>query len=109
MSVPRQTFFPLFAVSAFLSILLCALPSDEARSQATRTIKIVVPLAPGGTADTLARILGEQIGRTQGVSIVVENRPGGGTVIGTEAVSHAAPDGNTLLLTAPAFVISPHL
>ena len=82
---------------------------QDAQSQPRRTIKIVVPLAPGGTADTLARILGEQISRVQGVSIVIENRPGGGTVIGTEAVSRAAPDGNTLLVTAPAFVISPHL
>jgi tripartite-type tricarboxylate transporter receptor subunit TctC len=45
----------------------------------------------------------------QGLTIVIENRPGAGTVIGTEAVAHAPPDGNTILLTAPGFVISPHL
>jgi tripartite-type tricarboxylate transporter receptor subunit TctC len=97
------------ATAAVALTIVCGMPRQEAQSQAPRTIRIVVPLAPGGTADTLARILGEQIGRAQGVTIVIENRPGGGTVIGTEAVSRAAPDGNTLLVTAPAFVISPHL
>ena len=104
----RRTVLHLATAAAALTIV-SSVPSQEARSQASRTIKIVVPLAPGGTADTLTRILGEQISRAQGVTIVVENRPGAGTVIGTEAVSHAAPDGNTLLVTAPAFVIGPHL
>jgi tripartite-type tricarboxylate transporter receptor subunit TctC len=96
-------------VPAVVSAILVALVSPEARSQTTRTIKIVVPFPPGGSADILARILGEQVGRTQGVTILVENRPGAAAVIGTEAVSRAAPDGNTLLVAAPAFVISPHL
>jgi tripartite-type tricarboxylate transporter receptor subunit TctC len=51
----------------------------------------------------------EHIGRTQGVTMLVENRPGAGTVIGTEAAARAAPDGNTLLITSVAFVINPHL
>jgi tripartite-type tricarboxylate transporter receptor subunit TctC len=73
------------------------------------TIKIVNPYPPGGTADIVARVLGEQIGRTQGVTMMIENRPGGGTVIGTEAAARAAPDGNTLLITSVVFVINPHL
>src|SRR5712671_5805163 len=56
---------------------------------------MVVPLAPGGPADVLARLIADRIGQAQGVTAVVENRPGGGTVIGTEAVSRATPDGNT--------------
>ena len=108
MRLPRRNVLHLATAAVALTIV-CGMPSQEARSQAPRTIKIVVPLAPGGTADTLARILGEQIGRARGVTVVIENRPGGGTVTGTEAVSRAAPDGNTLLVTAPAFVISPHL
>jgi tripartite-type tricarboxylate transporter receptor subunit TctC len=91
------------------SIMSATLSSQQARSQTTRTIKVVVPLPPGGAADVLARILGEQISRTQGLTVLIENRPGAGAVIGTEAVSRAAPDGNTLLVAAPAFVISPHL
>jgi tripartite-type tricarboxylate transporter receptor subunit TctC len=51
----------------------------------------------------------EQIGRAQGPSVVVENRPGGGTLIGTEAVARAAPDGNTVLLVANSFVVNPIL
>jgi tripartite-type tricarboxylate transporter receptor subunit TctC len=77
--------------------------------QATRTIRIVVPFQPGGTADILARLLAEEIGRTHGATIVVENGPGGGSVVGTEAVSRAAPDGNTLLINVAEFAINPHL
>ena len=80
-----------------------------AHSQTARTLKIVVPLAAGGGADIVARMLAEQIGRAQNVTAVVENRPGAGTVIGTEAVARAAPDGETVLLTNPAFLINPHI
>jgi tripartite-type tricarboxylate transporter receptor subunit TctC len=80
-----------------------------ANSQIAPPLKIVVPLAAGGGADILARILAEEIGRAQHVSIVVENRPGAGTVIGTEAVARAAPDGETVLLNNPAFLINPHI
>ena len=58
-----------------------------------QTLKIVVPYAPGGGADILARLLAEQISRTQGSTMVIENRPGAGAAIGAEAVSRAAPDG----------------
>jgi tripartite-type tricarboxylate transporter receptor subunit TctC len=70
--------------------------ADVAWAQTARTIKIIVPLAPGGAASVLARLLADEISKTQGVTTVVENRPGAGTVIGTEAVSRSAPDGNTL-------------
>jgi tripartite-type tricarboxylate transporter receptor subunit TctC len=82
---------------------------DSAWSQTTRTIKIVVATAPGGLIDLLARLLGEQIGRAQGLTVVVENRPGASEAIGTEAVARAAPDGNTLLIAAIPFVITPQL
>jgi tripartite-type tricarboxylate transporter receptor subunit TctC len=77
--------------------------------QTARTIKIVVPYAPGSGPDILGRLLAEQIGRTNGQTIFVESRPGAGTVIGTEAVARAAPDGNTVLVVAPSFVINPTL
>jgi tripartite-type tricarboxylate transporter receptor subunit TctC len=57
----------------------------------------------------LARLLGEQIARAQGVTVVVENRPGGGTVIATEAISRAAPDGNTVLIVGNSFLINQHV
>jgi tripartite-type tricarboxylate transporter receptor subunit TctC len=72
-------------------------------------LHLVVPFPPGGTADILARLLADQIGRAQGVSTVIENRPGAGTIVATEAVSRAAPDGSTLLLNANSFVINPNL
>jgi len=73
--------------------------ADVALAQAARTIRIIVPFAAGGAASVLARLLADEVSRTQGVTIVVENRPGAGSAIGTEAVSRAPPDGNTLLVT----------
>ncbi len=96
------------ALAAAIAVLAAALAAP-ASSQAPKTVKIVVPYPPAGTADIVARLLGEQIGRTQGVTMVVENRPGAGTMVATEAVSRAAPDGGTLLINSPEFVISPHL
>jgi tripartite-type tricarboxylate transporter receptor subunit TctC len=78
-------------------------------SRAARTIKIIVPSSVGGGADILARLLADQIGRTQSVTVVVENRPGASNTIGTEAAARATPDGNTLLIVTPEFVINPYL
>jgi tripartite-type tricarboxylate transporter receptor subunit TctC len=86
-----------------------ALPAQSARPQAARTIKVVVPNPPGASTDILARVLAEEIGREHGSAMIVENRPGAGNAIGSEAVSRAAPDGNTLLINANPFVIDPHL
>jgi tripartite-type tricarboxylate transporter receptor subunit TctC len=90
-------------------LILTALSGDAAWSQTPTTIKIVVPYPPASGPDILSRLMAEEIGRTQGPSVVVENRPGGGTLIGTEAVARAAPDGNTVLLVANSFVVNPAL
>jgi len=95
--------------AAAAALILLGLFGREALSQPARTIKIVVPLAPGGGADILTRLLADHIRRTQAVGMVVENRVGAGSVIGTEAVSHAAPDGNTLLINTPNLVIAAHM
>jgi tripartite-type tricarboxylate transporter receptor subunit TctC len=92
-----------------VAVMLVALSGHTASSQTTRTIKIVVPAAPGGGTDILSRLLADQIRRAQGSRMMIENRPGAGGVIGTEAASRAAPDGNTLLISPPAMVVSPHL
>src|SRR5690349_8329487 len=94
----------LTVAAALVAVSFCV-----ASSQSRQTIRIVVPLPPGGAGDIVARQVSERIGRTQPVSIVIENRPGAGTVIGTETVSRAAPDGGTLLLNAPYMLISPQL
>jgi tripartite-type tricarboxylate transporter receptor subunit TctC len=87
---------------------LVALDSHGAWPQA-RTIKVIQPSPPGGTADAVLRLLAGQIGRSHGVTMVIENRPGAGTAIGTEIAARAAPDGNTLLLTSPALVLNQYV
>src|SRR5262245_8029318 len=89
--------------------ILVTLPAQTTWCQTTRTIKVVVPYAPGGGADAFARILADQIGRTRGATMVIENRPGAGTVIATEAVARAAPDGSTLLIADSNFLFMSHV
>src|SRR5262245_24701237 len=96
------------AMFAAASILV-TLPAHTAWCQTTRTIKVVVPYPPGGGVDAFARILADQIGRTRGLTMVIENRPGAGTVIATEAVARAGHDGNTLLIADSNLLIMPHV
>jgi tripartite-type tricarboxylate transporter receptor subunit TctC len=93
---------------AWLALLACAFAAPAARAQ-TGQIKIVVPYTPGSGPDILSRLMGNEIGHTQGVTVLVENRPGGGTLVGTELVARADPDGATLLLVGNSFVINPAL
>ena len=88
--------------AALLLVALSGLPA----AQTARTLRLVVPFPPGGSADVLARQLSLQIGQNGGPTVVVENRPGGGTVLATDVVARAAPDGNTVLLMANSFVIN---
>jgi tripartite-type tricarboxylate transporter receptor subunit TctC len=92
-----------------VAITVFVLSGHGAWSQATRTIKIVVPVLPGGALDTLARLLGEQIRHAQGQTVLVENRSGAGGMIAAEAVSRAAPDGNTLMMASPDFLATSRL
>ncbi len=92
-------------LSACLAISLLAISSHLAWSQTISTVKIVVPVPPGGVNDFLARVLAEQIGRAQGVAFIIENRSGAGGIIGAEAVSRSAPDGSTLLLGSNSVLI----
>src|SRR5262245_17790161 len=97
MKLPRRQFMHLAAGAAALCIFSLSV-FYSAWSQTTRTIKIVVPFAAGGGADILTRLMADYIARTYGPTTVIENRPGAGTVIATEAVSRAEPDGNTVLV-----------
>src|SRR5215831_6135721 len=74
-----------------------------------RPIKIIVPFAPGGPTDIMARILATHLGEAIGGSFVVENRPGAGGNIGIGIAAHAVPDGYTLLITSSAYVVNPGL
>ncbi len=75
----------------------------------TRALRLVVPFPPGGAGDVQARLIGEFMSRELGQPVVVENKPGAGTVIGSQQVAHAQPDGYTLLLMANSFVINAKL
>ena len=83
---------------ALWAIGFCAL----AQTYPTKPLKLVVPYAAGGSTDQLARAIAEPLGRALGQAVVVENKPGGNTIIGAEAVAKAAPDGYTLFMGSSA-------
>ena len=76
-----------------------ALPARHAVAQGSRPIRLVVPFPPGGTADVLGRLAAREIETRLGQPVVVENRPGAGGAVGSEAVARSTPDGNTLVLS----------
>jgi len=80
-----------------------------AQTYPTRTIRIIVPSSAGGSTDMVARPLAQQLSQALKQPVVVENRPGAGSVIGTDLVAKAAPDGYTLLVVAASFSMSPSL
>jgi tripartite-type tricarboxylate transporter receptor subunit TctC len=82
-----------------------ALSGQNAGSQSGRTIKLIVPVPAGASTDFVARLMADEVSREHGVTVVVENRPGASGMIGTEAASRAAPDGNTLLMTANTYLM----
>lgn len=93
--------------------LATALPMAGARAQAptypSRPIRLMVPFAPGGAPDVVARALAHQLGQQLGQGIVVENRPGGNSIVATEAVAKATPDGYTLLFATSSHTINPQV
>ena len=78
-------------------------------SYPVRPIRLVVPFAPGGTNDVLARIVGDKLGERLGQPLVTDNRAGAGSVLGTEIVARANPDGYTLLLTSAVLAVNPSI
>jgi tripartite-type tricarboxylate transporter receptor subunit TctC len=81
----------------------------SAQSYPSKPIHLVVPVAPGGITDVLARALGQKLTEAWGQQVVIENKPAGAGQVGTDSVAKAAPDGHTLLVAADAtFVTSPH-
>jgi tripartite-type tricarboxylate transporter receptor subunit TctC len=100
---PRRQFLQLAAGAAALP---AASRIAEAQNYPARPVRIIVGFAPGATNDTLARLMGQWLSDHLGQSFVVENRPGAGSNIGTEAVVRAPPDGYTLLLVGPPQAIN---
>ena len=94
------------ALAALAAVIACA---ASAQSYPTRPVKIIVPFAAGGPADIYARVLAEKLQAAFGQPFVVEDRPGGGSLLGTEAVHTSTPDGYTLLMMSNTHTVNESL
>ena len=99
-----------------MRLALCALvvmglgiAPASAQSYPTRSIRLVVPFGAGGGTDNLARIIEPLVSKALGQPMVIENKPGGGSIIGMDAVAKAAPDGYTLVMTDTSIAVNPGL
>ena len=97
MKLPRRNFLHLAAGAAALPALSRI---AWAQTYPSRPVRLIVPLAPGGATDIIARLIGQWLSERLGQPFIIENRPGAGTNLGTEAVVRAPPDGYTLLLVS---------
>lgn len=97
-----QTLAALFSVSVLVHDAL-------AQSYPSRAIRVIVPFAAGGTTDVVARAIAPKLTELMGQQIVVDNRPGGGTIIGTDALAKSVPDGHSIMLATPDFTTNPSL
>lgn len=87
----------------------CAVFDTHAQTYPTRPIRLVVPQSAGGSTDLVARPLAQRVGDALKIAVVVDNRPGAGSTIGTDIAAKAPPDGHTLLAVAASFTMSPSL
>jgi tripartite-type tricarboxylate transporter receptor subunit TctC len=103
LKLPRRQFLHLTAGAAALPIMLRVASALDYPSQ---PVRLIVPYAPGGTTDTVARLIGPWLSERLGQPFVIESRPGAGTNVGTDAVVRSSPDGYTLLLFDPSAAIN---
>jgi len=99
-----KTILRCFALAAALAPLVSA-----AQNYPTRAVRLMVPFPPGGATDIIGRLVSAKMQDVWGQPVVVENRPGAGTVVGTDYVAKSAPDGYTLGMVVTAYVINPSL
>ena len=101
---------PLRAVaqSLFIASLLVA-GAASASTFPQKAVRIVVPFAPGGGTDLIARTLGQEMSKDLGQPVLIDNKPGAGTIIGTDAVAKAPPDGYSLVMASFAHAVNPSL
>jgi len=95
-------------LAALAAVVLSAAPAAAQSDYPSKPVKIIVPAAAGGGTDTTARMIADHLSRTMGQNFYVENRGGGGALIGTEAAARSAPDGYTLLMT-PSTLTTMHI
>ena len=99
-----------FVITVLSVIATMGASSAHAQSYPTKSVRLIVPFPPGGSADILARAIGPRLTEGLGQSVIIENRPGAGTAIGTEATAKSAPDGYTIMLgTVSSHAINPSL
>jgi tripartite-type tricarboxylate transporter receptor subunit TctC len=89
------------------SLLAATMGAGFGQTYPNKPVRLIVPFAPGGFTDVVARILGQKLSARLGQQFVIENKPGAGSIIGTDFVAKAAPDGYTLVMVSTTHVISP--
>jgi len=109
MTAPLRLVRALGLAAASLAAALLPLASLQAQDYPNRPVRIVVPYAPGGSVDAIARTLAQELVQRLGQPVVVENRTGAGSNVGSTFVAKSPPDGYTLLLTSPGNAINPTL
>ena len=99
----------IVAITAGLVAIVAVGFNARAEDYPARPLRVVVPYAAGGSTDVLARMIGQKLTAVLGQPVVIDNRTGAGTLIATELVAHAAPDGYTLLMATPPLAVAPAL
>ena len=103
----RRRFLHLLATTALAPVGTVAVAQTPAPAWPTRPLRIVVPFAAGGNTDAIARLIASKLGEQLGQNVIVENRPGGNGVIGSDSVAKAPGDGYSLLIVTPSHAINP--
>ena len=98
-----------FLLLHLVLILLLPFAAFSQTAYPTRPIRLITPFAPGGSTTTVGRVIGQKLTESWGQNVIVDNRPGGNMIIGTDALAKATPEGYTILLTTTAHVINPSL
>jgi tripartite-type tricarboxylate transporter receptor subunit TctC len=98
-----------FRASMLRALLLLLFLCGNANAFPTKPVRLIVPFPPGGATDIIGRLVAAKMQAVWGQSVIVDNRPGAGTVVGTDLVAKSAPDGHTLGMVVTAHVINPSL
>ena len=107
-SLTRRRLVPALLLAGLLGGLPGALSGAAAQAYPSRPVKLIVPFPPGGSTDVIARMIAQRLGDALKTPVVVENKPGAGSVLGTDAVAKATADGYTLVVSAnPAIAPGP--
>lgn len=96
-----------FLKAALAAAAIATAGAAWAQAYPSRPVRVIIPFPPGGTLDSVGRMLAQKMSQSTGQSFVIENRPGGNGMIGADAVAKAAPDGYTLLFNASTFTTTP--